>query len=179
MPSRDYPPEVVDKALELGATIGVSAAARRLAIPRGTVDQWTRHPDYVERWAELRRINAPKWRERAAMTMEELVDEYASVEADALDKAKQQLPELEPRDMANFLRSVATAKGITADHVGKLRGQPAVIVEHTINAERIEQAMTALLKVADETVEGTAVEVTEPVEALPAPPAESDYLPQR
>lgn len=167
MASRDYPDDFVDKALELAAAIGIRPAARQLSIPVSTLDVWTKQPDHLERWAELRRVHAPKWRARAAITMEQLVDEYALLEAKALEKAKEALPDLDPRDVANFVRSIAVAKGVTADHVGKLRGQPTQIVEHTVNAERLEAAMAKLLEEA-ETVEGTATELPAPAEIEPA-----------
>lgn len=159
--ARDYPEDTVHKALELAAAIGIRAAGRSLEIPEKTIRNWASNPAYSERWAELRRVNAPKWRARAAVPLEDLVDEYAVTLAEALRIAHDQITELDPKDLGNFIRSIAVAHGVASDHVGKLRGQPTQIVEHTVNAERLEAAMTALLEEA-KTIEGSAVEVEPP-----------------
>ena len=158
MPSREYPPEIVDKALELGAAIGVNAAARQLAIPRGTIDGWTRHPDYSQRWAELRRVNAPKWRERAAIPLEDLVDSHGKLLAKAMKRAEENIDELEPKDLGNFIRSVAWAQSAAADAAGKLRGQPTHIVEHTHSAAQLETGLRRLLEEAT-AIDSTAEEI--------------------
>jgi len=168
--SRDYPEDFVDKALELAAAIGIRPAARQLEVSEGTIRGWTKHPEALERYAELRKQNAPKWRERAAATLEELVDGYTKLEVDAMEKAAAAIDELEPRDVANFLRSVAVAKGVNADHVAKLRGQPNVVVERRIDAAQLEQAMAALLGAG--TVDADEVTDVTEVEALPAPEPE-------
>ena len=169
MISRDYPEDFVNKALELAAAIGIRPAARQLEVSEGTIRGWTKHPEALERYAELRKHNAPKWRERAAATLEELVDGYTQLEVDAMEKAAGAIEHLEPRDVANFLRSVAVAKGVTADHVAKLRGQPDRIIERRVDAAQLEQAMAKLLG----TVDVDAEDITD-VEALPAPAPDPD-----
>ena len=151
----EYDDDFKLKALELAAAIGQRPAARQLQIPAGTVQEWCKHPKYVERYSELRKQQAPKWRERAAATLEELVDGYTQLEVDALSKAAEVIEknELEPRDVANFLRSVAVAKGVTADHVAKLRGQPTHIVERRADPVQLEQAMAKLLNSVESTAE--------------------------
>lgn len=164
---RNYPEDVKLKALELAATLSCREAARQLDIPRGTLQKWIKHPDYAERYATMRKENAPKWRERAAATLEELVDGYTQLEVDALKNAAQALEsgKMEPRDVANFLRSVAVAKGVNADHVAKLRGQPNIIVERRADPVQLEQAMAALLA---QTVDHDGEpEELPPAEALP------------
>ncbi len=151
--SLEYTPELKDKALELAATVGYRAASKQLDVAWQTIQGWAKHPANVERWAELRRNNAPVWRSRAAATMEELVDEYTDLEAHALTKAKGAFDQLEPRDVGNFLRSVAVAKGVTADHVGKLRGQPTHIIEQRADPAQLEKAMMKLLESVDSTAE--------------------------
>jgi hypothetical protein len=148
--SRLYPPAFVDKALELASAIGMRSAARALEMPYSTLERWTKHEDYAARWSELRRDHAPRWRARAAATMEELVDEYAQLEAKTLVEASGAVDKLDRRDVGNFLRSIAVAKGVTADHVSKLRGQPNVIVERRYDAAALEQAMQQLLDSAEE-----------------------------
>jgi hypothetical protein len=164
-----YPDDVIEKALTLAATIGIRPASRELQIPHQTISAWTSKPAWSERWADLRKHDAPKWRERAAATLEELVDGYTAIEVAALERAQQALGELEPRDVGTFVRSIATAKGITAEHVAKLRGQPDKVVEHRYDADKLESAMAKLL----ESVAGEAEEITDAVEALPAPPEET------
>jgi hypothetical protein len=162
--SRDYPPELIDKALALAATIGLRSAAEQLAIPYPTVQAWTKHPRNAERWAELRRIHAPKWRERAAIPLEELVDSYSEKLVKALQKADESLEKMEPRDIPNYIRSIAVAQGVAADHVAKLRGQPTHVTQVNFNAPQLEQAMQELLNQA---VDSTA-------EELPALPAQAE-----
>lgn len=149
MASRDYPEEFVQKALELGAAIGMRPAARQLEFPYATLEKWTKHPDYAARWSELRLQHAPAWRKRMAASLEELVDDYTDLQAEVLVKTKDEFKNLEPRDLGNLLRSLAVAQGITADHVGKLRGQPDVIVERRIDARQLEEAAMALLATVD------------------------------
>lgn len=168
--SRDYPADFVDKALELAAAIGIRPAARQLEVNEATIRGWTKHPEAVERYADLRKHHAPKWRERAAATLEELVDGYTQLEVDAMEKAAGAIEHLEPRDVANFLRSVAVAKGVTADHVAKLRGQPSQIVERRIDAAQLEQAMAALLGAGTVDADAEVIEA----EALPAPAPDPD-----
>jgi hypothetical protein len=156
-----YPPEVKEKALELAAAIGIVAAGERLDIPFQSIHRWTQHPDYSERWVELRRVNAPKWRARAAVKLENLVDEYGELQAKALRRANEEVDELPAKDVGNFLRSVAWAQSTAADQAGRLRGQPAQIVEHRVNSEQLEASMQRLLS---EAVDSTAEEV--PPEAL-------------
>ena len=165
MASRDYPESFVLKALELAAAIGFRPAARQLEINEATIRNWTRQADYVEKWSELRKHNAPKWRERAAATLEELVDGYTQLEVDALKEATKALEKLEPRDVATLLRSVAVAKGVNADHVAKLRGQPDKVVEHRLDVGQLEQAMQELLEQANPT-DSTAEEITDAVPEL-------------
>ncbi len=160
--SLEYTPELKDKALELAAVIGYRPASLQLDIAWQTIQGWAKHPDYVERWAELRRNNAPVWRSRAAATMEELVDEYTDLEAHALTKAKGAFDQLEPRDVGNFLRSVAVAKGVTADHISKLRGQPTHIIEQRADPAQLEKAMLAIL----DTVNSDAVELDDEIQEL-------------
>jgi hypothetical protein len=160
MASRDYPDDLVQKALELGAAIGIRPAAKQLEVPFQTIHGWTKHPDYAPRWAELRHQHAPAWRKRMAATLEELVDDYTAYEAKVLeDVTGRDLEKLETRDVGNLLRSVAVAKGVTADHVGKLRGQPDVVVERRVDAAQLEQAMQRLLEQAP-AVDSTAEEIT-------------------
>lgn len=158
--ARDYPDDFVDKALALAATIGIRPAARQLEIPFQTLDRWTKHPEAAARWSELRRIHAPKWRERAAVPLEQLVDEYSEALAKALAKADRAIEEMDPKDLGNFIRSIAVAQGVAADHVGKLRGQPTHVTEVNVNVPQLEQAMQKLLNEA-ETVDGSAEELPE------------------
>ena len=155
-----YTQDVIHKTLELAAAIGVKPAAKQMDIPRGTVDSWTRQPQYSELWAELRRLNAPKWHARAAVPLEDLVDEYGETLAKALKRATRQLDEIPPRDLGNFIRSIAVAHGVASDHVGKLRGQPTQVVEHVHSAERLEKGMQLLLEQAA-AIDSTAEEIPE------------------
>jgi hypothetical protein len=159
MASRDYPPEVVDKALELAAAIGIRPAAQQLEIPYQTIHGWTRHPDFTERWSEHRRVNAPKWRDRAAIRLEELVDEYSAALAAAVERADEAIESMDPRDLGNFIRSIAVAQGIAADHVAKLRGQPAQVHELHANVRQLEAALETLRLEAGQAIDTTAEEL--------------------
>jgi hypothetical protein len=172
MPSRDYPDEFVYKALELAATTSTRSAAEALEMPESTLRHWTTQPDYQERWVELRRINAPKWRERMAVPLEDIVDSYAELERKALEKAQTALENLDPKDVGNFLRSISWAKNHTAEAAGKLRGQPSQVVEHRVTAGQLEKGLAELEQLAKA---AAAVEST--AEELPALPEGGDQEP--
>ena len=161
MPPRDYTVDFVDKALELAAAIGQRPAARQLEIPYETLKAWTKHPDNAERWSELRRLNAPKWRARAAVPLEDLVDEYAELQAKALKKAGKAVDEMDPKDVGNFLRSIAWAQSSAADQANRLRGHATHVHEHRItDVTRLDAAMEQLrLEAAKADVDSTAEEI--------------------
>jgi hypothetical protein len=151
-----FPVEVKLKALELAAAIGFRPAGERLKIEEATIRSWSKHPDFAERWSEFRRVNAPKWRARAAEKLEDLVDEYGELQAKALRRANEEVDELPAKDVGNFLRSVAWAQSSAADQAGRLRGQPTQVVEHRVNSEQLEASMQRLLS---EAVDSTAEEI--------------------
>ena len=134
MAHRDYPEDFVLKALELAAAIGQRPAAEQLEMPYETLHSWTKMPEHAERWSELRRVNAPKWRARAAVPLEDLVDEYAELQAKALKKAGKAVDEMDPKDVGNFLRSIAWAQSSAADQANRLRGHATHVHEHRVAA---------------------------------------------
>lgn len=133
----------IETALTLAATIGIRPAAAQLNIPQATVHAWTR--DQPERYAEIKTELAPKWRARAAAATENTVDSLAELEQAAIDKLAEDLTHLEPKEVSGALKNITVAKGINSDHVAKLRGQPSVTVEHTVNMPQIDQAIGLLL----------------------------------
>jgi hypothetical protein len=163
--TKDYTPELKDKALELAASIGLKAAGTQLGVPWQTIQTWAKHPDNAERWSELRRIHAPAWRARAAIPLEDLVDEYGELQAKTLRKAAKLVDEdkLEPKDVGNFLRSIAWAQNSAGTQANQLRGHATHVTEHRIvDVAKLDAAMEQLALEAAKTpydVESSAEEI--------------------
>jgi hypothetical protein len=153
--TKDYTPELKDKALELAASIGLKAAGTQLGVPWQT----------IQTWAELRRIHAPAWRARAAIPLEDLVDEYGELQAKTLRKAAKLVDEdkLEPKDVGNFLRSIAWAQNSAGTQANQLRGHATHVTEHRIvDVAKLDAAMEQLALEAAKTpydVESSAEEI--------------------
>jgi hypothetical protein len=150
-----------DKALQLAAVIGIRPAARQLKMSYCTLRDWTvKQP---KRWAEIRKVEAPAWRERIAVPLEDLVSEYVDVQKELLEQLRGKREDLDTRDISTALRSVSVAMGIGSDKVEKFRDRPDHTVEHKISAEQLERAMERLLT-EGETVDSTAEELPALVE---------------
>lgn len=139
---------------------------RGLEISVQTFSQWVnKFPDRIERI----RLNAPpELYARIAADCDELANKYGRIEKLAADRVIDQIPTMEPKELASILGKVPTAKGINIDKSRLLRDRPTQIVEHrdvTAALERLEQLGVW--------VEGTATEVSshEPVEGVAAVPA--------
>jgi hypothetical protein len=156
--TRKYSDEAVEQALELASVIGIREAAKQLGINPSTLSAWTRSPTWLQRWSELRKHNAPKWREKIAVPMEDLVSRYVALQERLVEKFEEEVDNLDPRDLGNSLRSLAVAMGVTTDKAERLRDRPDTVVEHKISAAQLERAMERLL---GESVDSTATEIVD------------------
>jgi hypothetical protein len=154
--AKRYSEEDIERGLMAAATLGLRPAERETGIPESTLRGWIDH--YPDRYAQIRRDEAPKWRARAASAFEDVVEGLTDVEWDLLEQMKEKADTLDGRDTANALKSVAIAKGINADKANVLRGMPTEAVEHKISFELVSKAI-AQLEAMDrgETVEDAQV----------------------
>jgi hypothetical protein len=129
-----YSLEDVDRGLTAVALANGNTreAAKRLArerhrIPRGTLELWARRT-YAARYDELRAELVPKIHAKLATEMEDALRQGLEVQTIALAKTRERLEAGQSKDPAADTRSVATANGITAQHVRVFRDRPTALV---------------------------------------------------
>jgi hypothetical protein len=129
-------------------------------VPPSTLDHWKKvaHP---ERYEQLR----TEWEKRrdldAAERMDALVSRALDIEEEILEKTAEKVDKIDPRDLANAFKNLAIGSGVLQDKSDRLRGKPAVVVEHQHNLlPQIERALAELEREAmeAETVDAEVVE---------------------
>lgn len=168
-----YPAEVIDKALIACIIEGDNfTRARERLIAAGvdpcpsieTISRW--RTDYADRYQELQNELHPKLAEKIASEAEGLAVIYADTERLVLERLREELPKIHPRELSGLVRNLATSKALQVDKISSpLRGRPT-----TINEVRNPQdAVRALAKALnmENVIEGSAEEV--PRDAIEAP----------
>ncbi len=124
---RTYSVEDIDRGLAAvayfdGNTRRAHAALKQqgLTIPRSTILDWTNTRQ--DRYIELRDKLLPQIHAKVAEEHQELARTNMEVERATLERIRQELPNIAPRDLANVARNVATGAGIHQDKSLTLRG---------------------------------------------------------
>lgn len=119
-----------------------SLEGQRMKIPRSTLRYWkdTLHRD---RFLAIWKQELPRIQQRIAQRSEELADAEADLEWDAIDRVREELRNMSPKDAAGALRNIATARGISVDKARVSRGDPTQVVEHRRSPEEILRKLVA------------------------------------
>lgn len=149
-------------ALELAATVGVSAAARQLGLQRKQLYRW--REKYPQLWSDLSAGDPTVGRRRIAQSLETLADRYASAEHDLLDSIEDGVIKAkDAKDAAALLKGMSSGRAAAIAGARTISGDPEVH-EHNINFPQIEAAMERLLEIggtrAQPALVPTAVEGT-------------------
>jgi hypothetical protein len=148
MSGKRYSEVEIEKALIAAATLGIRPAARELEIPESTIRGMLNQDP--ERYAELKAQEAPKWRARAAAEIEDVVSDLTDLERLAAGRLRERLEKVEDKDLARTLKDISTSKGINAQHVANLRGQPTEVHEHRFSLEVVQKAIASIETTAEE-----------------------------
>jgi hypothetical protein len=165
---RKYTPAEEERALCVLAITGNAEAARRqlaaqgLDIPARTLRAW--RLTHADRIRELTNKHLAQVREVIAGDLQRTAMEAGEVEREALAKTRKQLKDGTIKDASTAARNASVSKGISLDHMQKMRGEPTQIVEHRHAAEIIADLQKRFPRVVY--VEGEAHEVR-PVRELP------------
>jgi hypothetical protein len=145
-PLKHQSPEDLERAL---TTIilegGTTAAARKLRIPRQTLDDWKRR--YETRFLELRDELIPEINRRVAAESEDFIRRAHSVRLKALERTAQKLDaeKLSARDAGSVVRDISSSVAVTRDKVlAPLRHEPSQITEERPTLDQIFVRLAAL-----------------------------------
>lgn len=106
-----------------------SKAARQTGFSAATLARWrTKHH---ERYLELQEELVPQVRARVAERSLQIAGKAADLEDEALDKLRDQLGDLEGRELSNALRNISTTKGISLTHANNFQSPPEQPKEQT------------------------------------------------
>jgi hypothetical protein len=140
---RRYAEEEKKAALELGAAVGRNAAVRQLGISKSTFQQWTEL--YPELWSDLRRGDREAQKLGIAGRLEDLAEQYTSLEFEALERAEKLIKTADAKELAALIKAMGGSRGVASVGARALRGEDAERVEHNINFPQIEQALERVL----------------------------------
>lgn len=156
----DYTEADIDRALmEYAFQRGNAAeASRRLAaediltVSAATILKWAKDlPDRLEN-AKARLF------EQLADDNELVAREYVDIQRLVLKRLRENVDELEPRDLAAAARNLATGAGISVDKASALKGRPTVITESR-DVSQIMEGIFLRLTGGGQTVDATATEI--------------------
>lgn len=156
-----YTPETIEIGLlALAVRNGNSrAAARDLAeegveVPYMTLYRWMQET-HRDRYLELREQVLPYLKAEMAGKLERITSKGADVLDELLDKQRSVIRDLDPRDVANAVKSVGTATGFASKNAAELRGD-ATVVEHRSD---VEATLAGLRRLGLVPIESTATEI--------------------
>lgn len=135
-------------ALELGATVGRNAACRQLGISKSLFQKWTEQ--FPELWSSLRSGDRTVHRTRVAQNLEDLAEQYAAVELDALERAEKLVPRANARELAALMKAMGSSRGVATVGARGYRGEDADRLEIDINFGSLEAAAQAILESVSE-----------------------------
>lgn len=130
-----------------------------------TLAGWKGKPRYAELQAEVRKHIAGEMAEES----DALARRHAEGERMAVDLLIEKLSEIDPKDLPNAVRNLATSRAISIDKGAQLRGEPAPGVAQRTDPEELWRELRRLAPGVF--VEGTAVELQnddDPAEAGPS-----------
>lgn len=134
-------------ALDLAARIGIRAAARELGLGGGAVTIRRFREALPEYWSELMAGGhvAPARRQRTAENLEDLADEYAAREFEAIKRAEKLIATADAKELAALMKAMGGSRGVATAGARGYRGEDTQVVEHNINFEALERAANAIL----------------------------------
>jgi hypothetical protein len=134
-------------ALELGAAVGRNAAVRQLGISKATFQSWTeKYPEY---WSSLRAGDREAQKLGFAGRLEDLAEQYTSLEFDALERAEKLIKTADPKELAALIKAMGSSRGVATVGARGLRGEDAQHIEVTHDFPLLEQAAAAILERAN------------------------------
>lgn len=157
-PPRNFSDDDKRAALRLAAEIGVRPAARELELSLSAIARWKKQ--FPELWSDLTSGRIDDRPTAFAQTLDELAEEYADVEREALERAAKLLPRADGKEVAALMKGLSTGRATAIAGSQRLRGVPDETSELRVSFPQIEQALEALLGSAERpalpTYEGTA-----------------------
>ena len=135
--------------------------AGKRAIPRTTLRLWI-NDTHADRYLTIQETAMPEINRRMAENHEDLVQAYSEIQWQAIERVREQLPEMKGNEAANAFKSAAVAGGINEDKALLRRGQPTKIVEERdpiAILRLLEQKFPGLLEVNPALIEGKAEEI--------------------
>jgi hypothetical protein len=147
-PPPHYTEEEKLAALELAAAVGRRAAVRQLGISASTFQRWTE--TYPQQWSDLRAGDLEAQKQGYAQRLEDLAEQYATLEFQALERVESVLPQSGPKEIAGIIKALGASRGVAAVGARAARGEDRDIVEHNINFPALEAAMERLLERGDQ-----------------------------
>lgn len=143
-PQKRYTDEEKLAALELGAAVGRNAACRQLGISKASFQNWTE--EFPEHWSNLRAGDRDAQKHGFAQRLEDLAEQYTSLEFEALARAEKLIKTADPKELAALIRAMGASRGVANVGARGLRGEDAQHLEIDINFPAIEAAAAAVLE---------------------------------
>lgn len=142
-----YTEESKRAALELGAAVGRNAAIRQLGISKATFQRWTE--EFPEFWSDLRAGDREAQKLGIAQRLEDLAEQYTSLEFEALERAEKLIKTADPKELAALIKAMGSSRGVATVGARGYRGEDAHTVDHNINFPALEAAANAILDRAE------------------------------
>ena len=136
---------LTEVALSAGS---VTLASQRLAergidISRKVLEQW-KNRRHADRYARIREQQAAAIQRRVAAQHEDLAQRSVAVAIEALERLKQELPNIPARDLPGALRNIATTAGISSDKLMLLRERPLPVAPPQRSTGELIRALEAM-----------------------------------
>lgn len=111
-----------------------------------------------EFWSDLRAGDRTVHKTRVAQNLEDLADQYSSLEFEALERAEKLLPHTDAKELAALMKAMGASRGVATVGARGYRGEDHDVTELTINFPALEAAAEAILNRAPQPrlVENTA-----------------------
>lgn len=141
-----YSDEEKQSALRLAARLGMSGASRELHVDRKTIARF--RDQLPEFWSDLMSAPdaAPQRKTRSAESLEDLADAYVEREFEAIERARDLIPDSEPKELAALIKAMGSSRGLATVGARGHRGEDTQVIEHNINFAALEMAAAAILE---------------------------------
>jgi hypothetical protein len=141
------------------------------AIPRRTLSKWATET-HAERYRQISQDILPELDARLAEGSDALVQAYSELQWEAIERAREKLPEAKVSELASLMKAGAVGTGIHTEKSQLRRGQPTEIKKQ--DADSVHESLKRVARrwpqfINPAILEGLAVEVTVPRRELPAP----------
>jgi hypothetical protein len=143
------------------------------AIPRRTLSKWATET-HAERYRRISQEVLPELNARLAEGSDALVQAYSELQWDAIERAREKLPEAKVSELASLMKAGAVGTGIHTEKSQLRRGAPTETEIKKQDAESIHESLKTIARrwpqfINPGVLEGLAVEVTVPRRELPKP----------